>query len=218
MEQLKMFNDKTVVRTTIDSDAGEDIQIFRIDGEIPENVVNNSYLNIFRNDKKSIHNIALYPCKFIPQLPRWAINKYSKEGDTILDPFSGGGTTLIEARKLNRNVVGFDYNPYAVLLGKVKSDLYKREVLDNKLKNLIENFLNEESDIALPEFRGVDFWFNKDVLRALSVIKKHVNGIKEKSIKDFFRVVFSMVVRKSSYVAPGPIVTGKLKINSSKFR
>ena len=128
MKQLKMFKDLAVVNSTNDSDAGEDIQIFRIDGNIPVDVVNNSYLNIFRNDKKSVHNIALYPCKFIPQLPRWAIEKYSKEGDTVLDPFSGGGTTLIESRKSNRNVIGFDYNPYAVLISKVKSTYYEHQI------------------------------------------------------------------------------------------
>jgi DNA modification methylase len=211
MEQLKMFKDLSVVNSTNDSDAGEDIQIFRIDGDIPEDVVNNSYLNIFRNDKKSVHNIALYPCKFIPQLPRWAIEKYSKEGDTILDPFSGGGTTLIESRKLNRNVIGFDYNPYAVLIGKVKSAYYEQDVLEKNLQKLITNFINEEDEIPLPEFRGIKFWFNNDVLRALSVIKKHVNNMPEQNIKDFFKVVFSMVVRKASFIAPGQILTARRK-------
>ena len=50
------------------------------------------------------HNYHPYPCKFVPQIPKQIISKYSKEGDLILDPFCGSGTTLTEA-SLNMNVV-----------------------------------------------------------------------------------------------------------------
>lgn len=207
IKKIELLGENVVV----DDDAGQKIYIQNVYGEIPGDIDDNAYLNIFRNDEKSVHNIALYPCKFIPQLPRWAIKNYSKKGDVILDPFSGGGTTLIEARKLGRNAYGFDYNPYAALLCKVKSDLYDKEVLINITENLNDAFLKDKSQIRSPEFKGIDFWFNKNVIRALSVIKKHVSAIKDKKVKDFFYVVFSMVVRKSSYIAPGQILTARRK-------
>jgi DNA modification methylase len=40
--------------------------------------------------------------------------RYSKEGDTVLDQFAGGGTTLVEAKLLNRNIIGVDVNPIAL--------------------------------------------------------------------------------------------------------
>ncbi len=211
MNQLKIFNNVHFNESFEDNDAEKKIQIHKVIGDIPLEVENNMYLNIFRNDEKSIHNIALYPCKFIPQLPRWAIKKYSKEGDYILDPFCGGGTTLIEGRKLNRNVIGFDYNPYAVLISNVKSQHFDKNILEKQLNKLIELFIDDNSEIPLPEFKGIEFWFNKEVLKGLSVIKKHVNNIKDSSIRDFYRVVFSMVVRKSSYIAPGQILTARRK-------
>lgn len=211
MNQLKIFDNMDYNDIVEDNDAEKKIQISKVIGDIPLDIEDNMYLNIFRNEEKSIHNIALYPCKFIPQLPRWAIKKYSKEGDLVLDPFCGGGTTLIEGRKLNRNVIGFDYNPYAVLISKIKSEKYDKNILEKQLIKLIEHFINDNSDIPLPSFKGIEFWFNKDVLKGLSVIKKHVNNIKDETIRDFYRVVFSMVVRKSSYIAPGQILTARRK-------
>jgi site-specific DNA-methyltransferase (adenine-specific) len=43
-----------------------------------------------------------------PKLAEWAIKAYSKEGDIVLDPMMGAGTTWIEAYKLNRNFIGIE--------------------------------------------------------------------------------------------------------------
>ena len=47
-------------------------------------------------------------------MPRNLILRYSKPGDWVLDQFMGSGTTLIEAKLLNRNAVGVDINPQSV--------------------------------------------------------------------------------------------------------
>ncbi len=49
-----------------------------------------------------------------PYIPRNLILRYSKEGDLILDQFAGGGTTLVEAKLLNRNIIGVDVNDVAL--------------------------------------------------------------------------------------------------------
>lgn len=56
-----------------------------------------------------------------PYIPRNIILRYSKEGDLILDQFAGGGTTLIEAKLLNRNIVGVDCNDVAIERCKLKT-------------------------------------------------------------------------------------------------
>lgn len=45
-----------------------------------------------------------------PYMPRNIILRYSQEGDLVLDQFVGGGTTLVEAKLLNRNIIGVDCN------------------------------------------------------------------------------------------------------------
>lgn len=49
-----------------------------------------------------------------PYIPRNIILRYSKEGDLVLDQFAGGGTTLVEAKLLNRDVIGVDVNDIAL--------------------------------------------------------------------------------------------------------
>lgn len=49
-----------------------------------------------------------------PYIPRNIILRYSQEGDWLLDQFAGGGTTLVEAKLLNRNIIGIDINKKAI--------------------------------------------------------------------------------------------------------
>lgn len=55
-------------------------------------------------------NANIYHGNFIPQIPYQLIKRYTKEGDTVLDIFTGSGTTLFECEKLERNFIGFDIN------------------------------------------------------------------------------------------------------------
>ena len=81
------------------------------------------------------HAIFAYPAKFIPQIVRYAINTYTKEGDWIIDPFAGSGTVGVEAYLCKRNAILFDLNlllnhimPLKVYRGKERlqeADLYK---------------------------------------------------------------------------------------------
>lgn len=57
-----------------------------------------------------------YRGNWSPYVPRNLILRYSKPGDWILDQFMGSGTTLIEAKLLDRNAVGVDINPQSVLI------------------------------------------------------------------------------------------------------
>ncbi len=49
-----------------------------------------------------------------PYIPRNVMLRYSQEGDMVLDQFAGGGTTLVEAKLLNRNIIGVDVNDVAL--------------------------------------------------------------------------------------------------------
>ena len=49
-----------------------------------------------------------------PYIPRNILLRYSQEGDLVLDQFAGGGTTLVEAKLLNRDIIGVDVNNAAL--------------------------------------------------------------------------------------------------------
>lgn len=56
----------------------------------------------------------IYHGNFVPQIPYQMIKRYTKANDTVLDIYSGSGTTLFECEKLNRNFIGTDINPEIV--------------------------------------------------------------------------------------------------------
>ena len=62
---------------------------------------------IKRRDKSGAHN-SKYHGNFVPQIPHQLLLRYTKKGDWVLDPFSGSGTTLIEAQRLKRNSIGIE--------------------------------------------------------------------------------------------------------------
>lgn len=74
---------------------------------------------------------------FVPQIPYQFIMRYTKAGDWVLDPFAGGGTTLIEARRLNRNALGFEINQ--------DTCLQTQQTLDNATRFLDEDCKAEAS-------------------------------------------------------------------------
>ena len=57
---------------------------------------------IDKRDNSGIHN-ANYHGNFVPQIPRELMQRFTKKGDFVLDTFLGGGTTLIETQRLERN-------------------------------------------------------------------------------------------------------------------
>ena len=65
---------------------------------------------------------AKYWGNWSPYIPRNLLLRYSNEGDLILDQFAGGGTTLVEAKLLNRNIIGVDINNNALERCKEKCD------------------------------------------------------------------------------------------------
>ena len=62
----------------------------------------------------SIHEVSYRAC-FKPQLPKYFIDKYTKEGELVYDPFGGRGTTAIETALLGRNFITNDINPLSTL-------------------------------------------------------------------------------------------------------
>lgn len=70
------------------------------------------------------HTFYKYPARFSPVFVREVIAMWTRSGDVVLDPFVGGGTTLVEAMAAGRSAVGIDINQLAVFVTKVKTTLF----------------------------------------------------------------------------------------------
>ena len=149
------------------------------------------------------HNFHTYPAKFIPQIPKSTILQFTKEGDTVLDPFCGCGTTLVEAKLLNRNSIGVDLNPIAVLVSKAKTnklsdlDITIVEKILNKIKLDVTSYYDNKKvniNYNIPEFNNRDHWFQQNVLHELGIIKAHIQDVNKKELREFLATALSSIV------------------------
>lgn len=84
---------------------------------------------------KHVHRLHPYLGKFIPQLVEWFLSRYFNQGDIILDPFMGSGTTLVQSNEMGMHSIGIDISPFNCLIASVKTGRYdiekaRREILE----------------------------------------------------------------------------------------
>ena len=92
------------------------------------------------------------------------MEKYTKEGDLVVDPFGGCGTTLVESKVMGRPSVGVDINPVAVLITKAKItpiDPQKIEKVFTILQTKLNTY-NKDTKIKAPEHERIDYWFKQE--------------------------------------------------------
>jgi DNA modification methylase len=119
LRQFKILSNRPEVITSVRRKAA---YFKTIDGEYTD------YFHIIqKNRTRSVnqyltHWIYPYKGKFHPQMIRAILNIIGlKEGNTVFEPFSGSGTTALEAQLLGINFIGIDISPLCVLQGKVKT-------------------------------------------------------------------------------------------------
>jgi DNA modification methylase len=160
------------------------------------------------------HNFHSFPAKFPPQLPRKFITELTDPGDIILDPMVGSGTTIVEAFLSGRQGVGFDIDPLALLISKVKvnpldinqiieigANIIKRSNLNiEKSRDELKSLLAKKWDSKTKEF--IDYWFMPETQIELMAIRKEIEGINDQAIRAFFDLAFSStIITKSGGVS-----------------
>ena len=127
---------------------------------------NLSFDNLREKDTtKHVHRLHPYKGKFIPQLVEYFLDDhvdnykksvFFKEGDVLLDPFMGSGTTLIQSSELGMHSIGIDVSEFNCLIAKMKSTdyipfeiRYKLEGALNKTINYSNKSFNNDNDIEL---------------------------------------------------------------------
>ena len=83
----------------------------------------------------SIHEISYRAC-FKPQLPAYFIERLTREGDVVYDPFSGRGTTAVEAALHGRAVIANDVSPLSGILTRPRLELPSIADIDARLRSL----------------------------------------------------------------------------------
>ncbi|ADG13093.1 DNA methylase N-4/N-6 domain protein [Methanocaldococcus infernus ME] len=110
-----------------------------------------------RGDWATHYLNSKYRGNWAPQVARNLILRYSKEGETVLDPFVGSGTTLIEAKLLFRNAIGVDINRDAVMLTLDRLRFnYNPLDINEKPKTWIKVFVGDARNLDKIEDESID--------------------------------------------------------------
>lgn len=176
---------------------------------IPVDIEDNSILNIVTRDVNThTHGFHKYPGKYIPQIPKWAINKYlnGNKDNNILDPFCGSGTTLVEGILAGYNTIGIDIDPLSAMISKVKTTRIDEKELKTISDWLVKEIKRTDKGIFKPECETIEHWFTEDAIKKLSIIRTLINqipekfgkNIKVKDIQDLLLICFSSIIRKVS--------------------
>ena len=159
------------------------------------------------------HAVHRYSGKFIPAVARQAIELLSQPGETILDPFAGSGTTLLEAILLGRNAIGVDLNPLACLIARVKTTVVAEKEVRASVNRVCSKLACYGDNDASPflfspsktteqqnEYRTAWFlkWFHPERLEELIFVKSVIDAEANQKCRDMLLVAFSDVVRAAS--------------------
>jgi DNA modification methylase len=159
-----------------------------------------------KNSAYASHDFHAFPAKFPPQLPRKFIEWLTDADDLVLDPMMGSGTTILEAFLLGRQGIGFDIDPLALRLCKVKvtpASLEKaaevgHQILEQAKIKLqydspwLTNLLNNRFDSTTREF--VDYWFLPETRLELMALIQEIEHVQDISIRAFLELAFSAII------------------------
>ena len=149
----------------------------------------NTFVNEFWTSRQraahSLHEVSYRAC-FKPQLPRFFIERLTRPGDRVYDPFMGRGTTLLEAALLSRVPVGCDVNPLSRVLVKPRLVPPTLDAIRQRLSEIEWVFRGEIPDELLA-------FYHSDTLRELCALKRYfrdrLHAEKMDDVDDWIRMV-----------------------------
>lgn len=169
-----------------------------------------------RERTKHVHRLHPYLGKYIPQLVEVFLRKFLERGQTVLDPFCGSGTTLVQANELGVNSIGCDISAFNILLCKVKTDEYHLPTLKQEAADVLreaarltnqheapnQDALFTESSSAerepspcdVPASEYLQRWFAPQALAELIAFRSLIQDCR---YRDFFSVVLSRAARSA---------------------
>ena len=116
-----------------------------------------------KDTTKHVHRLHPYKGKFIPQLVQYFIDDhtddfkndvYFKTGDVILDPFSGSGTTLVQAKEMGMHSIGIDISHFNCMITETKLLDYDLASLENEIKKIRQAIAGYETDSNITAFEN----------------------------------------------------------------
>jgi DNA methylase len=133
-------------------------------------VVVETLVNEFWTSKQrvahSLHEVSYRAC-FKPQLPRFFIDRFTRPGDVVYDPFMGRGTTIVEAALAGRTPAGCDINPLSAILAEPRLAPPTAEEVDDRLAEL-------DLSMATTRPKELEVFYHPETLREICALREYL--------------------------------------------
>lgn len=149
-----------------------------------------------RERTKHVHRLHPYLGKFIPQIVEIFLRKYFQAGQTVFDPFSGSGTTLVQANELGIHSVGCDISAFNVLLTRAKTKAYSVAEVKHEIKDILARVQNISLEQANPntDSEFLKSWFAPQALNELLAFRDMIPDYEDQEI---LKVILSRAARSA---------------------
>jgi len=121
------------------------------------------------------HYMCSYMAMFPPELPHYFIERFTKPGDTVLDPFCGRGTAPVEAAAQNRIGIGNDLNPLAIALTRGKLSNPELNDVLARIDDLESKYDSSDWTYFSGAPKKIRMIFHINTLRQLMFLKRELN-------------------------------------------
>ena len=148
------------------------------------------------------HHLHWYPAKMFYRIPAAILDALKlPPGSTILDPFCGSGTVLVEALSRGYSAIGVDLHPIARLISRTKTTPLDRIILQSYLVAILDRARRLRR--SPPPSRLPHFWFRRPARDALFRLYHAIdNLVGERSYRDFFFANLTNITRRCSLADP----------------
>lgn len=151
------------------------------------------------NQRVPIHSWYSYKHGYSRDLAAHLIKHFDlRKGQWVLDPFCGGGTTLLACKELGINAEGYDILPFSTFLSNVKLTDYDADGIRSELRALRSPDHITPTAIDLPDIPLVEKAFSPEVRSTLLALKARVEGISDRKVRFLFRLAFLSIVESVS--------------------
>jgi hypothetical protein len=147
-----------------------------------------------RERTKHVHRLHPYLGKFIPQLVEALLERHLPTARTVLDPFAGSGTTLVQALESGRDAVGVDVAAFNCLLMEVKTRRYNLFALEHELRDVVRRLERFDGDAPEKPPPYVADWYAP---RAAAELLFFRSLVPEYEHADVLRVVLARAARSA---------------------
>jgi hypothetical protein len=143
------------------------------------------------------HNFYSYPARFSPELAKEIIKNFSSSGDWVLDPFMGGGTSIVEALAMGRNAIGSDINSLAWFVAISKTTPISTNVISH-LRQWAANIPYVElEDYPSLEIDELNRHFPKRFLRFLDSLLAGTDSLESRNASRLARFIILRVYQNT---------------------